>query len=171
MKTVLKKIIFDYTHSITELFDLTDLFSIFKKLFIILYAFLLPVVKVIYTIIFLLVVDLITGLWASKKEKQPITSSALSRTIGKLLIYSTTVILAFIVNKYLLEGFGFPIENIVSGFIAITEMTSIMENMNRISERPVLNDLILRFSNERQKRLPPKPIPDGKKKGTRKKKK
>jgi hypothetical protein len=55
------------------------------------------------------------------------------------------------------------VERVVSGFIAITEMTSIMENMNRISDRPLLNDLILRFSNEREKRLPPKPRPTSKK--------
>jgi phage-related holin len=144
-------------------FHLTDVLSLLKKVFILIYAFLSPITKVIYTILFLIFVDLVTGLWASKKEKQAITSSALSRTVGKVLIYSTTVILAFIVNKYLLEGFGFPVERVVSGFIAITEMTSIMENMNRISDRPLLNDLILRFSNEREKRLPPKPRPTSKK--------
>jgi hypothetical protein len=90
------------------------------------------------------------------KEKQTITSSGLSRTIGKTFIYCTTIIVAYVVNKYLLVDFDFPIESIVSGFIAITESKSILENLNRLSEKSLLADLILMFSNEREKRLPPK---------------
>jgi phage-related holin len=121
-------------------------------------AFLAPIKSAILAVYFLIFIDLITGLWASIKEKQPITSSGLSRTIGKILIYSTTIVVAFVVHQHLLIGFDLPLEALVSGFIAITETKSIFENLNRISKNDVMRDLILLLSNERQKRLPPKPI-------------
>ena len=158
MKQTFSSILRDTINSVVELFDMSSVYSIAEKAIILLLAFLAPVAKVILAVLFLIFVDLVTGLWASIKEKQTITSSALSRTIGKILIYSTTIIVAYVVNKYLLVGFDFPIESIVSGFIAITESKSILENMNRISEKSILGDLILIFSNEREKRLPPKPI-------------
>ena len=80
----------------------------------------------------------------------------MSRTIGKILIYSTTIIVAFVVHKYLMSGFEFPIETMVSGFIALTETKSIFENINRIGNNKFVKDLILLLSNERVKRLPPK---------------
>lgn len=149
--------------AVIDLFDLSSVASVIQKAFILLLAFLAPVAQTILAVLFLIFVDLVTGLWASIKEKQTITSSALSRTIGKILIYSTTIVVAYVVNKYLLVGFDFPIESIVSGFIAITESKSILENMNRISNKSLLADLILIFSNEREKRLPPKPVKKDKK--------
>lgn len=137
---------------------ISTLESFFKNSLILLMAFLAPVRQAIFAVYFLIIVDLISGLWASMKEKQPITSSGLSRTIGKILIYSTTIIVSFVVHQYLLGGFELPIEGLVSGFIAITETKSIFENLNRISKNRVMKDLILLLSNERQKRLPPKPI-------------
>lgn len=144
--------------SCMDLFELTNAYSLFNKVFILFLAFIAPVAKVILAVFFLIFIDLVTGLWASMKEKQTITSSALSRTIGKVLIYSTTILVAYVMNKYLLVDFDFPIESIVSGFIALTEGKSILENMNRLSNNTLIDDLILIFSNEREKRLPPKPV-------------
>lgn len=145
-------------YSFMNIFDFSDFDLLLKKLLILLLAFLAPIKSAILAVYFLIFIDLITGLWASIKEKQTITSSGLSRTIGKILIYSTTIVVAFIVHEYLLVGFELPIEALVSGFIAITETKSIFENLDRISNNKVMKDLILLLSNERQKRLPPKPI-------------
>lgn len=163
MKDTLTHTFKNCVKALIDLFDLSSIASILQKALILLLAFLAPVANTIFAVLFLIFVDLVTGLWASIKEKQPITSSGLSRTIGKILIYSTTIVVAHVVNKYLLIGFDFPIESIVSGFIAITESKSILENMNRLSNKSLLADLILIFSNEREKRLPPKPIKKEKK--------
>lgn len=144
-------------YSFINAFELNDINLFFKKILLIALSFLAPVISAILAVYFLVFVDLITGLWASLKEKQNITSSGLSRTIGKILIYSTTIIVAFVVHQHLLTGFDLPIESLVSGFIAITETKSILENLNRISKNQVMKDLILLLSNEREKRLPPKP--------------
>lgn len=145
----------NYTHSVLDNFSVLGLF---KSFLLLIAAFLSPIATVIFAVIFLIFVDLITGILASIKEKQDITSSAMSRTIAKTFVYCTTIIVTYVVHKYLLVGFDFPVESIVSGFIALTEMKSILENLNRISNHSVLKDLILIFSNERERRLPPKPV-------------
>jgi len=156
----LYSILKDYTQSILDHFSFSGLF---KSIVLLVAAFLAPIATVIFAVIFLIFVDLITGILASMKEKERITSSAMSRTIAKTFVYCTTIIVTFVVHKYLLVGFDFPIESIVSGFIALTEMKSILENMDRISNHSVLKDLILIFSNERERRLPPKPVKKDKK--------
>lgn len=155
MKHSLYETLRQYTHSISESFQFS---SLLKKFFILVAAFLAPIASVIFAVLFLIFVDLVTGIIASKKEKQVITSSAMSRTIAKTFVYCTTIIVTYVVHKYLLVGFDFPVESIVSGFIALTEMKSILENLNRISNHSVLKDLILIFSNERERRLPPKKV-------------
>jgi len=132
----------------------SSIFLSIKNTFILLLAFLAPIKAAILSVYFLISVDLITGIIASRKEGKTITSAALSRTIGKLLIYSTTIIVAFVVHKNLLHGFNLPIESLVSGFIALTETTSILENLNRISNNKVITQLITLVSNEKRKRLP-----------------
>lgn len=149
----LQSILKNYADSIIESFSFTGLI---KSGLLLIAAFLAPIASVIFAVLFLIFVDLITGILAARKEKQRITSSAMSRTIAKTLVYCTTIIVTYVVHKYLLVGFDFPVESIVSGFIALTEMKSILENMDRISNHSVLKDLILIFSNERERRLPPK---------------
>lgn len=144
-----------YAQSVADNFSLMGLV---KSCMLLVAAFLAPIATVIFAVLFLIFVDLITGILASLKEKQRITSSAMSRTIAKTFVYCTTIIVTYVVHKYLLVGFDFPVESIVSGFIALTEMKSILENMDRISNHSVLKDLILIFSNERERRLPPKPV-------------
>lgn len=155
MKYHLYRTLKNYALSAMDGFSPTE---VVKNLIILTLTFLSPVVSVICAVLFLIFVDLFTGILASIKEKQTITSSALSRTIAKTFVYCTTIIVTFVTHKYLLVGFDFPIESIVSGFIALTEMKSILENMNRISNHSVLKDLILIFSNERERRLPPKKV-------------
>ena len=153
MKQHFYDILKNYSQSILDNFSFSEFI---KNILFLIAAFLSPIVTVIFAVLFLIFVDLITGILASMKEKTRITSSAMSRTIAKTFVYCTTIIVTYVVHKYLLVGFDFPIESIVSGFIALTEMKSILENMNRISNHSVLKDLILIFSNERERRLPPK---------------
>lgn len=153
MKHHFYSILKQYAQSVADNFSFMGLI---KSAFLLLAAFLAPIATVIFAVLFLIFVDLVTGILASIKEKQTITSSAMSRTIAKTFVYCTTIIVTYVVHKYLLVGFDFPVESIVSGFIALTEMKSILENMDRISNHSVLKDLILIFSNERERRLPPK---------------
>lgn len=160
MKQVLIDSLKTYTQSVVDSFSTSGAIKTFVALVAAVFA---PIATVILAVLFLIFVDLVTGILASLKEKQRITSSAMSRTIAKTFVYCTTIIVTHVVHKYLLAGFDFPIESIVSGFIALTEMKSILENLNRVSNHSVLKDLILIFSNERERRLPPKPVKKDKK--------
>lgn len=160
MKHHLYSIVKSYSQSVLDGFSFG---GFVKSLVMLLTSFLAPMATVIFAVMFLIFVDLVTGILASLKEKQRITSSAMSRTIAKTFVYCTTIIVTHVVHKYLLVGFDFPVESIVSGFIALTEMKSILENMDRMSNHSVLKDLILIFSNERERRLPPKPVKKDKK--------
>lgn len=143
---------------VSSVFDFSKLTICIKNSIVLLITFLSPITSAILAVYFLIFTDFITGVWASLKEKQSITSSKMSRTISKTLVYSITIVVSFVVHKYLLVDFSLPIEAIVSGFIAITETKSILENLDRVSSNKVIKDLIIILSNERNKRMPEKKI-------------
>lgn len=82
------------------------------------------------TIAFLIVVDFITGAYASVKNNIPISSERIGHTISKFFIYNLVVLSAFLLEKYIVEEI--PFQRIIAGFIAIAEIKSILENFNKI---------------------------------------
>jgi len=136
-----------------EVFELQDIKALLLKLSILLLGIFAPLHQILISLLFLVLLDFITGILAAIKKKQKITSSRLSRTISKLLVYCTTVGAVHITNSMLLFGENFlPLESFVVGFIAVTELKSIFENLNRISRQPFLSDLIGKLSNEGRKK-------------------
>jgi len=101
----------------------------------------LPIKPVLLTVLTLVGVDLIGGLMAAKKRKEPITSSGFKRTIVKLFVYELVIILAHITTQYL-TGDMIPLVKILAGYIGITELKSCMENMEELTGVPVLKALI-----------------------------
>jgi hypothetical protein len=110
-------------------------------------AILAPVKAVAIFICFLVFVDLVLGLLASKKSGIPITSAVLRRTVTKLLVYETTMIIAFLTQKYM-TGTTIPVSSIVSAFIGVTELTSVVENLNTIAGTNLLSALITKLGSE-----------------------
>ena len=101
MKSHLYDILKNYIQSVSDGFSMSGLL---KSVILLLAAFLAPIATVIFAVMFLIFVDLVTGILASIKEKQRITSSAMSRTIAKTFVYCTTIIVTYVVHKYLLAG-------------------------------------------------------------------
>ncbi len=93
-------------------------------------ALLAPVQAVMITIVFLIVVDFITGLYASYKDKIPISSERIAHTISKFFIYNLVILASYFLEKHIVNEV--PFLKIIAGFIAITEIKSILENFNRI---------------------------------------
>lgn len=89
-----------------------------------------PVNGVMVTMVFLIVVDFITGSYASIKNKIPIRSSRIGHTISKFFIYNLVILAAFFLEKHIVHEV--PFLKIIAGFIAITEIKSILENFNNI---------------------------------------
>ncbi|WGD35823.1 phage holin family protein [Olleya sp. YS] len=89
-----------------------------------------PVNGVMVTMVFLIVVDFITGSYASLKNHVPIRSSRIGHTISKFFIYNLVILAAFFLEKHIVNEV--PFLKIIAGFIAITEIKSILENFNNI---------------------------------------
>jgi len=93
-------------------------------------ALMAPIVSVMLTVAFLIIVDFITGTYAAIKKNIPITSERIGNTVSKFFIYNLVVISAFLLEKYIVKEI--PFMRIIAGFIAIAEIKSIMENFNEI---------------------------------------
>lgn len=112
-----------------------------KALCIAVIAVFAPAKAMILSSLALIVVDLITGIMASRKQQIPITSAGIRRTVSKLFVYEAAILLAFLAQQYLL-GEVIPAASIVSGIIGITELTSCLENINIISGQNLLKSII-----------------------------
>ncbi|CAA0172007.1 phage holin family protein [Tenacibaculum maritimum] len=89
-----------------------------------------PLNGVLTTIVFLIIVDFITGSYAALKHKAPICSLRIGHTISKFFIYNLVIISAYFLEKHIVNEV--PFLKIIAGFIAITEIKSILENYNKI---------------------------------------
>lgn len=104
-----------------------------------------PLKPGLLAVMVLTLVDLILGVWAAYKRKERITSSGLKRTVVKTLVYQSTVILGFFAERYLI-GDTLPVVKIITGYIGITELKSVLENIEEISGMKLLSSLINRLS-------------------------
>ncbi|WP_299119583.1 phage holin family protein [uncultured Tenacibaculum sp.] len=93
-------------------------------------ALLSPLNGVLTTMMLLIVVDFITGSYAAIKHAVPIRSIRLGHTISKFFIYNLVIISAYFLEKHIVNEV--PFLKIIAGFIAITEIKSILENYNKI---------------------------------------
>lgn len=159
----------NYLDVISDAFQLTTLNALFWKLVILTMAFLSPISNIIFGVVFLVLCDLVTGVVAAYRKKEKITSSKLSRTISKLLVYFVTVIITRVVSDYLLFGSDvIPLTSMVTSYIALTELKSILENLDKMSkgQHSALGSIIRALSNEKMradspavKRIKDKPKP------------
>jgi phage-related holin len=109
-----------------------------------------PLKNMVHALFFLVLVDLLTGVWASVSNGNKITARRFSRSLIKTFIYLLTIITVWTANKHILssESVALSIDTIICGFIAITELKSIFENLQRISKQPILSILLERLSAE-----------------------
>jgi phage-related holin len=120
-----------------------------KSLFAVAVVF-APAKAAVATVLVLILADLVTGLLAARKKKHSITSSGLKRSITKLFVYETAIILSFLTETYLLDG-TLPLMKIVTGYIGITEFLSVMENLNVISNGTLIKQLLAKLNVDSSK--------------------
>lgn len=136
--------------AIVDLFEFKNIFVLLTKLVLLVLAFLAPIKQIIIATLFLISMDFVTGILASKVKRHKISSARMSQTIGKILVYLTTIIVVHVVNEYMLFGSDvLPLEGFVSGFIALTELKSILENLDAAtkSKHSLLKALSDKLSN------------------------
>lgn len=100
-----------------------------------------PVKAAMLTALALILVDLITGIIASIKKKEKVTSAAFGRTIVKTLVYQIAIMLGFLTEKFL-TGDLVPVSKIITSYIGLTELTSVIENLNVISGGSLMQVLV-----------------------------
>lgn len=102
------------------------------QLFLLFVVFITPIVPAMLVTGFLITVDFLTGIYASMRQKKKITSRRLRDTIDKVFVYNITIIVAFLIEKYMIDG-AIPLFRVVLGFISLAEVKSISENFNKIT--------------------------------------
>lgn len=81
---------------------------------------------------FMIIADLVTGVWRAVKAGEHISSSGFRRTVTKTAAYELAIVTAFVMEHFLLDG-SLPVIKIVASLIAMTEGKSIMENLSEIT--------------------------------------
>lgn len=105
-----------------------------------------PTKPILITSLVLVVVDLMFGILVAKKNKLPITSNGLKRTVLKLLVYEVAILVSFLVGTYLVDSF-LPILKMVTSLIGLTELKSILENLDELSGGSFFGNLINKIQN------------------------
>ena len=98
-------------------------------------AFFLPISGILIMILVLITVDTITGIWKAKKLGDKVTSRKLSAIISKLALYEITVIMFFLIDKFILNDIiltffsvPFMLTKVTALVLASIEVMSINEN-------------------------------------------
>lgn len=113
-------------------------------------AALAPIKPVMLTVGALIIADLISGIWAARKRNEPITSAALGRTVSKMVVYQTAVVMGYMLQKHLL-GDSVPIVNVVGGVIGIVEFKSFIENADCIVGGSIMKEILKKLSSSNDK--------------------
>lgn len=103
-------------------------------------AYINPSSELLTTVFCFVLCDFILGITASKTTKVPITSSGLRRGAAKILCYLLLVVLAHAAQTSL--GVGWELAKFMSGYIMVTELISILENIAIITGDDGLVELI-----------------------------
>lgn len=104
-----------------------------------------PTGPVIATVLTLVILDLVTGLLAARHQFHPITSSGLKRTVSKTAVYLVATLAAFLVEQYL-TPMEMPVMKMVTGLIGMTELKSVLENLDIVSGGSFFKSLVNKLS-------------------------
>lgn len=107
----------------------------------------LPIKATLITVFILVLVDLGTGIAASHKRGEKITSSGLKRTVIKFLVYEIVIMLGFLTEQYL-TGELVPVVKVLGGLVGLTELKSVLENAEELTGIPLLQVLIDKLSQQ-----------------------
>jgi hypothetical protein len=114
------------------------LFSIQKEILTLIsicFAFFIPISGILIMIGVLIAIDTFTGIWKANKLNEKITSRKLSSIISKLALYEITVIMFFLIDRFILNDImltffsvPFMLTKVTALVLASIEVLSINEN-------------------------------------------
>lgn len=109
------------------------------------FTFLLPIKALILMVIGFVILDTLMGVYVTiKKEgRKSFRSGKLWNIVPKTFLYSSTIILSFLVDKFVLGGSLMGISYLLSKSISVLwtyiEIKSIDENSQKLGNRPFLD--------------------------------
>ena len=124
---------------------------IYKGL-LVLCAILAPIKPLLLTCGVLIVVDMITGMLAARKRKEPISSAQMRRSVSKMFVYQLVIISGYLLEVYMLDNLV-PVSKIVSGVIGMVEFKSILENASTIAGHDILKMVLEKLGSKNLKGL------------------
>lgn len=100
----------------------------FPSFIIAIAAVLSPVVPLLLTVGFLVMVDFVFAIYRQwKQDPKQITSRKMSNTVSKLTTYTLAILSIFLLEKYILAEV-LPISKMAAGLICLVELKSIDES-------------------------------------------
>ena len=110
-----------------------------SKILMMLISLFAPIHGIMITVGVLILCDTIIGIWKAKKLGEKITSRGLSRIISKMFLYEGTIILFFLIDKFILGDILFKffaiewlLTKVVALVLASIEIFSIDENYRAV---------------------------------------
>jgi hypothetical protein len=107
-------------------------------------SLLLPIKPLVLIVVSMVMLDTIFGVWACLKMegREEFRSGKLWNMVPKVFLYSVTILLSFLMDKYILGGELFSIPFLLSKAISILwiyiEGKSIDENSQKMGNRPIV---------------------------------
>ena len=121
-----------------------------KALLVSAVAILAPIQAVMMTVGFLIFADLGTGMLAARKRGEKITSAGIRRTVSKMAVFQVAVISGFLVETYI--GVGIPVSKLVASVIGVTELLSVLENVQTVHGSPIFAKIISKLGSDNDKK-------------------
>jgi hypothetical protein len=106
-----------------------------------------PVKEVMATVVVLILLDLVTGMYAAYKRKEPLSSSAIRRTVSKIFIYEVAIGAGFLAQAYLVKDL-IPVANLIGSVVGLVELKSVLENLNGASGTDIFKSIIDRLGSD-----------------------
>jgi len=108
-------------------------------------SILAPVKGMVAITIFFIWIDLVVGIWRSKKLKYPIRSTGFKRTVSKTLLYAGAIVSVFFLEMYVLAdliGLFVSVDLVLTKaftfFCVFVELKSINESYFDVTKKDVL---------------------------------
>lgn len=121
------------------------------------FAFFLPISGILLMIGVLIAIDTFTGIWKAKKLEDKITSRKLSAIISKLALYEVTVIMFFLIDKFILNDIiltffsvPFMLTKIVALVLSSIEVMSINESYKQVYHLDIWQSAKLLFARAKE---------------------
>jgi glucan phosphoethanolaminetransferase (alkaline phosphatase superfamily) len=123
------------------------------KIALLIHIYLSPIHSALYTVIGLIIAELITGVWAAIKSGNTAYDKLLSKTyIGKIFLYQAILILAYLIETNL-TGDAIPLLKGASIMITLTEVILIAKNAKVVvGDDKVLDYIVSKLEKDKKEK-------------------